>query len=74
MSIDYDKFEPEDAKAQSRWGRELVTTHSASLGTGGDKYNGGGKQLKIGGRFGSLIILEVFAVLFNRLYWKFPIF
>jgi hypothetical protein len=35
MSIDYEKFEPEDAETQSRWGRELVTTHLVSLKTGG---------------------------------------
>ncbi len=66
MFIDYDKYETEDAEAQSSWGRELVTAHSTSLGTGGDKYNGSG--------FGSLII-DLLAGLLNYLlcrgvsYW-----
>jgi len=34
MSIGYEKFEPEDAEAQSRWGCELVAAHSVSLKTG----------------------------------------
>ncbi|MHC4543306.1 MAG: hypothetical protein ACYTDW_00865 [Planctomycetota bacterium] len=37
MSIDYDKFDPEDAEAQSLWGRELVTTHSVSFKTGSSR-------------------------------------
>lgn len=87
MSIDYEIFEPEDAESQSRWGRELVTTHSVSLKTGGcppqqlrkAKLKVGQlglnttKQLKNGGRFGSLNILEVLGGLLISLYWKFRI-